>query len=109
MQSLRSNITSSSMRLGYRMMSDIPKAAFLSTTEVSSRVINVIKTLKYAPNNISDTANYSKDLDFDSGIMSDLMNKLSKEFCVAIDADTVKKMTSVDATTKYFASHPKAR
>jgi acyl carrier protein len=95
-------------RSGVRYLSS-PSAAFLPTAQVTDRVLNVVQSIKYAPEVVSVDADFAKDLEFDSIIVSDLVSKLGAEFCVNVTEKDASGMKSVKAAIDFFSSHPKAR
>ncbi len=97
-------------RMPFRSLSTIPSAAFFSEEEIAPRVLSVIRSIRSCPDTVTLTAAYAADLGFDSLDRKDLAGKFSDEFRVPLsteDADLI--LTSVGATIKFFASHPKAR
>ena len=86
-----------------------PSGAFLPMTEVTERVMNVMKkTVRSVPPTVGADANFAS-LGFDSLARKDLWARLEEEFCVEIPAKDVDAFVSVDGVSKYFSSHPKAR
>jgi len=92
-----------------RAFASAPPAAFVPVQEVTSRVLNVVQGLKYAPESVAVDAHFVKDLEFDSLITKDLIEKLGAEFCVPVPAKEADKMVTAQAAVDFFAQHPKAR
>ena len=86
-----------------------PAAAFVPVSEVTDRVLAVVQGLKYAPELVAPDAHFVKDLEFDSLITTDLVEKLGAEFCVPVPTKDAQAMVSVKAAVDFFAAHPKAR
>ena len=87
----------------------LPDGAFLPRSEVTERVTNVMKrTVRSVPPTVGTDANFAS-LGLDSLARKDLWARLEEEFCVEIPAKDVDALVSVDAVSKYFSSHSKAR
>ena len=83
-------------------------AAFLPAGEVSNRVLNVVKSVRFVADSVQSTANFN-DLGFDSMTRKELWVKLEDEFCVEVSEADATDFLSVEDVTTYFSSHPKAR
>lgn len=93
----------------FRALSTVPSGAFLPASEVTTRVINVVKsTSRSCPEDLSDDANFTQ-LGFDSLIRKELWSNLEEEFCVQVPSNDAESFLSIASVSKYFASHPKAR
>ena len=100
-------------RLSIRRLSSMaqpyPAQCLLPHDEVLARVQSVVSSIRSAPENVSQNATFCVDLEFDSLLIKEVIQKLGDEFCVAIPASDANKLYGVSEATKYFASHPKAR
>ena len=101
-------LTQVALRRGFAAAAP-PPAAFLPVAEVTNRVFTVVHSLKYSPESVASNAHFINDLDFDSLIHADLVEKLGGEFCVDVPSKDAKNMMSVQAAVDFFAAHPKAR
>ena len=94
---------------GLKYLSSVPVNGFLTEEVVNKRVLDVVKSIKSCPEQLNNDSLYVADLGFDSLIRKELYNKLSDEFCVNLAEKEKDSLISVETTTKYFSSHPKAR
>ncbi len=102
-------IIAQSGRVAFRNFSAQPFAgSLLPVDHVTERVVNVVKSVKFAPPTVNESTNFA-DLEFDSLLRQDLNEKLAAEFCVKVPQEIAEGFTSVSAAVKYFSSHPKAR
>lgn len=83
-------------------------AGMLPSTNVSARVLSVLKNIRCVPPSVTANTKFS-DLGFDSLIKKDLCNLLENEFCVEVPAKDAANFHSAQDVTKYFSNHPKAR
>ena len=91
-----------------RNLSSVPKSAYLSSSDVSNRVLSTLKSMKYTPSTVNETSSFSS-LEFDNSLVDEAIDLLSAEFCVSIENKTAKSITGVSEAIKYFSTHPKAR
>jgi acyl carrier protein len=94
--------------VGRRCMSS-PAAGLVPEAAVTARVLDVVQGLKWAPESVAVDAHFVNDLEFDSLIQKDLIEKLGAEFCVSIPHKDAKGIVTVKAAVDFFAAHPKAR
>ena len=90
-------------------MSTAHAASFLSSSDVGPRVMAVIKDYKYSPDVVNENVHFVKDLEFDSMLVQNLINKLGAEFCVDIPSKDAQNIDSASSAINYFSTHPKAR
>ena len=83
-------------------------AGLLNSSHVSSRVLNVVKTIRCVPDNMAATTKFN-DVGFDSLYRKDLAAKLQAEFRVDLTEKDVANFHNCEDVTKFFSSHPKAR
>jgi acyl carrier protein len=83
--------------------------AFLNPDGVVDRVVNVVKSVKFAPKNVELGHSFTADYKFDSQLRHNLVAKLEEEFCVKIPSKTAPDLVTVRAVVDYFSTHPKAR
>ena len=87
----------------------VPAAAYLPTAVVTSRVIEVVKSVRSAPRSVEVGDHFVATYGFDSLVRKDLAAKLEAEFCVTVPPKDAENMLSVAEVVAYFAMHPKAR
>lgn len=93
-----------------RQFSAVPAGSYLSVEEVTTRVLDVAKSMKHCPTNVlSANSHFASDLGFDSLLRMDLNKRLAAEFCVKIEPKLLDTFVSIDAAVNYFSTHPKAR
>jgi acyl carrier protein len=92
-----------------RNFSTIPKDCYLDPKEVAIRVIDVVKTMRSAPEKIDSSLFFVKDLNFDSSQRKELYGKFAEEFCVPLEYKETESFLSIDSVVKYFSNHSKAR
>jgi len=87
-----------------------PAPSFLDKTEVTSRVLEVIRNFDKVPvDKVSPTAHFQKDLGLDSLDAVELVMAFEDEFSIEIpDADADQIHTGEDAV-KYLSSNPAAK
>jgi acyl carrier protein len=88
---------------------NIYPGGFLNADDVTTRVVDVVKSVKFAPEKVDLSAALGTDLKFDSFLRKDLYAKLEKEFCVKIPSKITEDLVTVRAIVDYFSTHPKAR
>ncbi len=89
--------------------SNIYAGAFLDAEVVHNRVIDAIKTIKYAPEKIDMNSRFVADMGFDSILRKNLITVLEDEFAVKVPAAQSDDFVTVRNVVDYFSSHPKAR
>jgi acyl carrier protein len=88
---------------------EAPAGSYLSSNEVSARVLEVLKSVKSCPADVTFEHNFASDLRFDSMIRKEIINKVSDQFCVPISAADSEKFVNGGAIAQYISKHPKAR
>lgn len=83
--------------------------AFLNPDSVAERVVNVVKSVKFAPKNVELAHSFTADYKFDSQLRQSLVAKLEEEFCVKIPSKASQDLVTVRSVVDYFSTHPKAR
>lgn len=108
-----SRISTNSLRVGLRNFSatkgDIFVGSYLNSSDVATRVVNVVKSSKFSPHEVKLTDNFVENYGFDSLLRKDLNEKLSREFCVVVPSEAADKFVTVQAVVDFFSTHPKAR
>ena len=103
-------VRSSSTLVGVRQFSrKVFPGAFLPVEQVQSRVFDVVKTVKFAPKNVTLSTQLTIENKFDSLLRQDLNQKLAAEFDVEVPAEATEKFTTVKNIVDFFATNPKAR
>eukprot|EP01031_Cornospumella_fuschlensis_P036877 gene36877-44738_t len=92
-----------------RCLSTTFQGALLPRAEVEARVLAVLKSMPAVPPTVSANATFSSDLELDSLHRKELVEKLGREFCVAVPAEVGNGFVSVQTAVDFFAKHPKAK
>uniref|UniRef100_A0A0D6R5Q9 Acyl carrier protein n=1 Tax=Araucaria cunninghamii TaxID=56994 RepID=A0A0D6R5Q9_ARACU len=93
-----------------RYMSVEAKGTYLDKSEVTDRVISVIKQFqKVDPAKVNPAANFQKDLGLDSLDAVELVMALEEEFAFEIPDAEADKIESIKLAIDYIASHPQAK
>ncbi|KMZ63465.1 Acyl Carrier Protein (mitochondrial) [Zostera marina] len=86
----------------HRFFSDEVKGAFLDKSEVSDRIVSVLKDFgKVDPS--------KKDLGLDSLDTVEIVMALEEEFALEIPDNEADKITSIDLAVDFIASHSQAK
>ena len=100
-------------RIGRASLSSVvveaPAGSYLNVSEVTQRVLKVMKAIPPVPDTVSVDQYFVSDLGLDSGLRKDLNNGIVKEFCVIIPESDQERFISGASIIKYIAAHPKAR
>jgi len=88
--------------------SEVFQGAYLNRDVVTSRVINIVKTVDENPS-VNANTYFVPDLGYDSLQRKVLNERLAGEFCVIVPKEVEDGFISVKAAVDYFSSHPKAR
>ena len=88
--------------------STVPSAAFLPLSEVTERVLNVVRSIRSSPHSLSENDHFVSDLGFDSLVRKTLNMKLNEEFCITPAKGAATHLSVQDAVS-FFSQHPKAR
>jgi len=93
-----------------RYMCEEAKGTFLDRSQVTDRVISVIKaSQKVDPAKVSMAADFQKDLGLDSLDTVELVMALEEEFAFEIPDNEADKISSVNIAIDFIASHPQAK
>eukprot|EP01018_Ginkgo_biloba_P000092 Gb_24265 [translate_table: standard] len=93
-----------------RYMSEELKGTYLDKSQVTDRVISVIKAFqKVDPSKVTPTANFQKDLGLDSLDTAELVMAFEEEFAFEIPDSEADKIESIKLAIDYIASHPQAK
>lgn len=88
---------------------EAPAGSYLPKEVVSARVLNVLRTIKPVPENVTLEQNFASDLQFDSMLRRELNTKLSDEFCIHLTGADSDKFVNGNSVVGFFSKHPKAR
>lgn len=97
------------LKMSVRTMSSLPAGTFLPVSQVTERVLNVVRLIPSCPESLDTSSYFVKDLGFDSLQRRELNKLLGEEFCVKLDGKITNGFISVESAVDYFAAHPKAR
>ncbi|KAG0482895.1 hypothetical protein HPP92_010979 [Vanilla planifolia] len=91
-----------------RRFSDEVKGSFLDKSEVTDRVITVVKNFqKVDPSKVTEKAHFQDDLGLDSLDAVEVVMAIEEEFGFEIPDNEADKINSVDIAVDFIASHPK--
>ncbi|KAL1542586.1 Acyl carrier protein 2, mitochondrial [Salvia divinorum] len=86
------------------------KGIFLEKSEVTDRVINVVKNFqKVDPYKVTPNAHFQNDLGLDSLDTVEIVMALEEEFCFEIPDNEADKINSINLAVDFIASHPQAK
>ena len=90
---------------------NVPKyAVLLPREQVESRVIDILKSKKFVPQNkISGANNFFTDYGLDDIHIGSLVKDLEAEFSLKVPDAYVGALVSVNQAVDFFATHPLAR
>ncbi|KAG6388137.1 hypothetical protein SASPL_153336 [Salvia splendens] len=104
------NTTGGLSQLFRRNFSDEPRCSFLEKSEVTDRVLNVVKNFqKVDPSKVTPTAHFQKDLGLDSLDTVEIVMALEEEFCFEIPDNEADKIQSLNLAVDFISSHPQAK
>lgn len=93
-----------------RNFSEEVRGTFLDKSEVTDRVINVVKNFqKVDSSKVTPNAHFQKDLGLDSLDTVEIVMALEEEFGFEIPDNEADKINSVDMAVEFIASHPQAK
>ncbi|KAL3630933.1 Acyl carrier protein 2, mitochondrial [Castilleja foliolosa] len=93
-----------------RRFSDETKGPFLDKSEVTDRVLCVVKNFeKVDPSKVTLNAHLQNDLGLDSMDCVEIGMALEEEFGVVIPDNEADKISSISLAVDFFASHPQAK
>ncbi|XP_057539846.1 acyl carrier protein 2, mitochondrial-like [Amaranthus tricolor] len=89
---------------------DEVRGSFLDKSDVTDRVINVIKNFqKVDPSKVTPKAHFQNDLGLDSLDSVEVVMALEEEFCFEIPDNEADKINSIEMAVNFIASHPQAK
>ncbi|KAL3653954.1 Acyl carrier protein 2, mitochondrial [Castilleja foliolosa] len=93
-----------------RCFSDEAKGSFLDKSEVTDRVLSVVKNFqKVNPSKVTPSAHFQNDLGLDSLDSVELVMALEEEFGFEIPDNEADKISSINLAVDFIASHPQAK
>ncbi|CAO2832592.1 unnamed protein product [Amaranthus hypochondriacus] len=96
--------------LNRRHYCDEVRGSFLDKSEVTDRVINVVKNFqKVDPSKVTPKAHFQNDLGLDSLDSVEVVMALEEEFCFEIPDNEADKINSIEVAVNFIASHPQAK
>ncbi|GJN07876.1 hypothetical protein PR202_gb19888 [Eleusine coracana subsp. coracana] len=93
------------------MSSDETKGSFLDKSEVTDRIIKVVKNFQKIedPSKVTPDAHFKNDLGLDSLDTVEVVMALEEEFGFEIPDSEADKIDSVKLAVDFIASHPQAK
>ncbi|GLT60481.1 hypothetical protein SLA2020_332450 [Shorea laevis] len=93
-----------------RRFSEEVRGSFLDKSEVTDRVISVVKNFqKVDPSKVTPNAHFQNDLGLDSLDAVEIVMALEEEFGFEIPDNEADKINSIDLAVDFIASHPQAK
>ncbi|KAE8009831.1 hypothetical protein FH972_006242 [Carpinus fangiana] len=93
-----------------RFLSEEVRGSFLDKSEVTDRVISVVKNFqKVDPSKVSPNAHFQNDLGLDSLDAVEIVMALEEEFGFEIPDNEADKINSISLAVDFIASHPQAK
>ncbi|OMP10964.1 Acyl carrier protein (ACP) [Corchorus olitorius] len=93
-----------------RRFSDEVKGSFLDKSEVTDRVISVVKNFqKVDPSKVTPNAHFQNDLGLDSLDTVEVVMALEEEFGFEIPDNEADKINTINLAVEFIASHPQAK
>ncbi|KAJ8747890.1 hypothetical protein K2173_012780 [Erythroxylum novogranatense] len=93
-----------------RRFSDELRGSFLDKSEVTDRVIHVVKNFqKVDPSKVTTNAHFQSDLGLDSLDAVEIVMALEEEFKFEIPDNEADKINSINMAVDFIASHPQAK
>ncbi|KAL6586826.1 Acyl carrier protein 2, mitochondrial [Orobanche minor] len=93
-----------------RHFSDEAKGSFLDKSEVSDRVLSVVKNFqKVDPSKVTPNAHFQNDLGLDSLDTVEIVMAFEEEFGFEIPDNEADKITSINLAVDFISSHPQAK
>ncbi|XP_058111443.1 acyl carrier protein 2, mitochondrial-like [Magnolia sinica] len=90
--------------------SDEIKGSFLDKSEVSDRIISVVKNFqKVDPSKVTPNAHFQNDLGLDSLDTVEIVMALEEEFGFEIPDNEADKINTINLAVDFIASHPQAK
>ncbi|KAF4378647.1 hypothetical protein CsatB_029223 [Cannabis sativa] len=93
-----------------RFFSEEVRGSFLDKSEVTDRVINVVKNFqKVDPSKVTPNAHFQNDLGLDSLDTVEVVMALEEEFGFEIPDSEADKINNISLAVDFIASHPQAK
>ena len=93
-----------------RRYSDDVMGSFLDKSEVTDRVVSVVKNFqKIDPSKVTPNAHFQKDLGLDSLDTVEVVMALEEEFGFEIPDNEADKISTISHAVEFIASHPQAK
>ncbi|KAG4213707.1 hypothetical protein ERO13_A01G073100v2 [Gossypium hirsutum] len=93
-----------------RRFSDDVMGSFLDKSEVTDRVVSVVKNFqKIDPSKVTPNAHFQKDLGLDSLDTVEVVMALEEEFGFEIPDNEADKISTISHAVEFIASHPQAK
>ncbi|KAK8532228.1 hypothetical protein V6N13_131563 [Hibiscus sabdariffa] len=93
-----------------RRFSDEVMGSFLDKSEVTDRVVSVVKNFqKVDPSKVTPNAHFQKDLGLDSLDTVEVVMALEEEFGFEIPDNEADKISTINHAVEFIASHPQAK
>ncbi|KAI3470361.1 hypothetical protein Pfo_027024 [Paulownia fortunei] len=93
-----------------RHFSEEVKGSFLDKSEVTDRVLCVVKNFqKVDPSKVTPNAHFQNDLGLDSLDTVEIVMALEEEFGFEIPDNEADKINSINLAVDFIASHPQAK
>ncbi|KAF2283113.1 hypothetical protein P3X46_017459 [Hevea brasiliensis] len=93
-----------------RHFSEEVRGSFLDKSEVTDRVISVVKNFqKVDPSKVTPNAHFHNDLGLDSLDTVEVVMALEEEFGFEIPDNEADKINSINLAVDFIASHPQAK
>ncbi|KAF7805279.1 acyl carrier protein 2, mitochondrial [Senna tora] len=109
-QNARPSHFSLSPNVFLRLFSEEVRGSFLDKSEVTDRVISVVKNFqKVDPSKVNPNAHFQNDLGLDSLDAVEIVMALEEEFGFEIPDNEADKINSINLAVDFIASHPQAK
>ncbi|KAI4368260.1 hypothetical protein MLD38_016836 [Melastoma candidum] len=93
-----------------RRFSEEVRGSFLDKSEVTDRVVSVVKNFqKVDPSKVTTEAHFQNDLGLDSLDTVEVVMALEEEFGFEIPDNEADKITNIKMAVDFIASHPQAK
>ncbi|KAK4436103.1 Acyl carrier protein 2, mitochondrial [Sesamum alatum] len=93
-----------------RHFSDEARGSFLDKSEVTDRVLSVVKNFqKVDPSKVTPNAHFQNDLGLDSLDTVEIVMALEEEFGFEIPDNEADKINTINLAVDFIASHPQAK
>ncbi|ESQ28852.1 hypothetical protein EUTSA_v10019314mg [Eutrema salsugineum] len=93
-----------------RRFSDEVRGSFLDKSDVTDRVISVVKNFQRVdPSKVTPKAHFHNDLGLDSLDTVEVVMAFEEEFGFEIPDNEADKIQSIDLAVEFISSHPQAK